>query len=57
VTAALQVGVAALIVSLVLIAWLGIRRTKLPWLAQVLALGVLAVLAVGVVALKQLAHG
>lgn len=57
VTAALRVGVIALIVSLVLIAWLGIRRTKLPWPAQVLALGVLAVLAVGVVALKQLAHG
>ena len=57
VTAALQVGVAALIVSLVLIAWLGIHRTKLPWPARLLALGVLAALAVGVVALKLIAHG
>ncbi|MFC8800702.1 hypothetical protein ACFT2C_23470 [Promicromonospora sp. NPDC057138] len=56
VTAALRVGVGALILSLVLIAWLGIRRTKLPWLARILALGLLAVLAVGVVALKLLAH-
>ncbi|PUB32075.1 hypothetical protein C8K30_101595 [Promicromonospora sp. AC04] len=57
VTTALRVGVGALIVSLVLITWLGIRRTKLPWPARILALGVLAALAVGVVALKLLAHG
>lgn len=57
VTAALRVGVGALIVSLVLIAWLGVRRTKLAWPARILALGVLAALAVGVVALKILAHG
>lgn len=57
VATALRVGVVALIVSLVLIAWLGIRRTKLPWPARLLALGVLAALAIGVVALKLLAHG
>ena len=57
VTAALRFGVGALIASLVLIAWLGIRRTRLSWPARVLALGVLAALAVGVVALKLMAHG
>ncbi|MFI6423627.1 hypothetical protein [Promicromonospora sp. NPDC050880] len=57
VTTALRVGVVVLIATLVLIAWLGVRRTKLPWLARVLALGVLAALAVGVVGLKLLAHG
>jgi hypothetical protein len=57
VTTALRVGVGALIVSLVLIAWLGVRRSALPWPARILALGVLAALAVGVVALKLLAHG
>jgi hypothetical protein len=57
VATALRVGVGALVVSLVLIAWLGIRRTQLPWPARILALGVLATLAAGVVALKLLAHG
>lgn len=57
VTTALRVGVGVLIATLVLIAWLGIRRTKLPWPARILALGVLAALAVGVVGLKLLAHG
>ena len=56
VTTALRVGVGALIATLVLITWLGVRRTKLPWPARILALGGLAVLAVGVVALKLLAH-
>jgi hypothetical protein len=53
---ALRIGVVALVVSLVLIAWLGVRRTRLPWPVRILALGGLTVLAVGVVALKLLAH-
>ncbi|WP_369371681.1 hypothetical protein AB1046_23450 [Promicromonospora sp. Populi] len=57
VTTARHVGVGALIASLVLIAWLGVRRASLPWPARILALGVLAVLAGVVVALKLLAHG
>lgn len=57
VATALRVGVGVLIATLVLIAWLGIRRTELPWLARILALGVLAALAFGVVGLKLLAHG
>ncbi len=57
VTTALRAGVGTLIVTLVLIAWLGIRTTRLPWPVRILALGVLAALAVGVVALKLLAHG
>ncbi|WP_454853708.1 hypothetical protein [Promicromonospora soli] len=57
VTVALRIGVGALVASLVVIAWLGVRRAKLPWPVRILAMGVLAVLAVGVVALKQLAHG
>ncbi|WP_419702876.1 hypothetical protein [Promicromonospora sp. NFX87] len=54
---ALRIGVGALIATLVLITWLGIRRTRLSWPARLLALGVLAVLALGVVGLKLLAHG
>jgi hypothetical protein len=56
VTTALRVGVGVLIGTLVVIAWLGVRRTALPWPARILALGMLAALAVGVVALKLLAH-
>ncbi|HEV6952332.1 MAG TPA: hypothetical protein VKY86_03665 [Promicromonospora sp.] len=57
VTTALRVGTGVLIASLVLISWLGVRRVQVPFPARVLALGVLALLAVGVVALKLLAHG
>jgi hypothetical protein len=56
VATALWIGIVALVVSLMVIAWLGVRGAKLPWPARILALGVLTVLAGVVVALKLLAH-
>ncbi|MFP3713450.1 hypothetical protein [Puerhibacterium sp. TATVAM-FAB25] len=53
---ALVAGSVALVMTLVLIGWLGVRRTRLPWWQKVLALAVLAALGTLVLVLKMLAH-
>lgn len=55
VTTALTIGIVILVATLVLVGWLGVRRTMLPRPQKLLLLAVLFALAIAVVALKLLA--
>ncbi|WP_127792052.1 hypothetical protein [Agromyces sp. LHK192] len=54
---ALRAASIVYLVTLGVIGWLAVRRTRLPWWQQVFALGTLVALGLGVVGLQQLAHG
>ena len=45
------------VVTLGLIGFVAVRRTHLAWWKQLVALGTLVALGVGVILLQQLAHG
>lgn len=53
---ALRAGSIVYIVTLAVIGYLAVRRTSLRWWQQLLALGLLVALGLGVVGLQQLAH-
>ncbi len=53
---ALQAAATALIAALVVIGWVAVRRTSMPWWSRLLALGAEALLGLAVVGLQALAH-
>lgn len=53
---ALRASMIVYIVTLGVIGWLAVRRSHLPWGKQLLVLGMLIALGLGVVALEALAH-
>jgi len=55
--AALRGASIVYLVTLGLIGWWAVRRTRLEWWKQLLALGILVALGGGVILLQQLAHG
>lgn len=56
VTTALQAAAAALVVTLVLVGYLAVRRLKLRWWQQGIALGAEAALGAAVIGLELIAH-
>ncbi|NUT58313.1 MAG: hypothetical protein HOQ00_05640 [Agromyces sp.] len=54
---ALRAASIVYLVTLGLIGWFAVRRTRVTWWKQVVALGILLALGAGVIGLQQLAHG
>jgi len=54
---ALRAASIVYLVTLGLIGWFAVRRTRVAWWKQLVALGILLALGAGVILLQQLAHG
>ena len=54
---ALRAASIVYLVTLGLVGWFAVRRTRVAWWKQVTALGILVALGAGVILLQQLAHG
>lgn len=54
---ALRAASIVYLVTLGLIGWVAVRRTRVAWWKQLTALGILVALGAGVILLQQLAHG
>lgn len=57
VSAALRAAAAVLVATLALVGYLAVRRLRLPWWQQLIALGAEAALGIAVIGLEVLAHG
>jgi hypothetical protein len=55
--AALRAASIVYLVTLGVIGWFAVRRTRVEWWKQLVALGILVALGGGVILLQQLAHG
>ncbi|MWB97972.1 hypothetical protein [Agromyces seonyuensis] len=54
---ALRIAAIVYVATLAVIAWFAVRRTRLAWWKQLLAMGILVAIGFAVIALQQLAHG